>query len=170
VLAAILVLAAGAGCGGGDGDEPTADRGTAAFTLTQSAAETRPEAPADQSTWAREVEAACESWQERLDALEPPTDAAELGAFLDQALPLIRGQVEAVQSVEPPPDAVADSQRLVAQLRRVADALGRYGEAVQEQDAAGAQTALAEAGAAGTEARASASELGVTRCGGYSGG
>ena len=187
VLAAILVVAAGTACAGDDepenGAAPVAIAGATepaatepAFTLTEPDAatdrsDTRPEPEANQSRWAQEVDAACRQWQERLDALERPSDAASLEAFLVEALPLIRNQIAAVTAVPPEDSRQADEAKLlVAGMRRVADALARYRTALAAGNATAAQTALAEAGAAGTETRERARALGVTACGGYAGG
>jgi hypothetical protein len=173
-LAASLVLAAGAGCGddepaGGDAAATTAAATTAAAATTEP--ETQPEPPADQSRWASDVDAACEPIQRRIDELPPPTDAATLESWVAQALPLVREEVAAVRAVEPPTvEAEArQASRFVAGLERLEGALTRYLAGLRAGDPAATQAALAEANAAGAEARAAATALDVTACGGYSG-
>jgi hypothetical protein len=179
VLAAAAVVAAGAACGGEEpADEAVAPAETGAtFTATSPAVtedltETRPDPPADQSLWARKVDAACKPWQKRLDALEPPADPSGLGPFLAESLPLIRKEIAAIEAVRPPTGSEEASQveAFVANLRRIERALTAYGAAVESNDRAAVETALGEVAAAGAETRALAFELGVTECGGYSGG
>jgi hypothetical protein len=175
VLAAALAVAASA-CGGDeDGAGVTGAATTAAtatIATTAAAATTqddyeRPEATDDQSRWARAVDAACAPWQDRIDAVSPPTDAADLDRWLTEALPLIRGQVAAVDGVASPP---VRAEAFVQELRTVEQALTRYRQALRGGDAEAARRALAEAGTAGQEARDVAVSLGVTECGGYTQG
>jgi hypothetical protein len=184
VLVATIVVATGAACAGDDDQagSPAGAEAEPTFTLTAppagetveettAPAETRPDPAPDQSTWAREVDAACRESQERLDALEPPQDTSIEG-FVAEALPLMRQQIEAVVSVDARPGS-ADAQGaklLVAEMRAVEAALGRYAEALRADDGAAARAALVEAGTAGAEARRRASALGVTACGGFAGG
>ena len=171
VLAAALAVAAGTGCGGGD---DAADDGAATVTAVAPApppSDPRPEPPADQGRWARQVDEACRPWQERLDALAPPSDAASLERWLADALPLIRRQAAAVEAVKPPakPDEAKRAALFSGSLRKIERSLTRYLGAVRKGDAEAIEAALAEANAAGAAARSYAVSLDVTQCGGYSG-
>lgn len=171
VLAATLVAVAATGCSG-DSDDPQSAATTAppAATTTE-AADTRPEPPQDQSRWAREVDAACKPWQERISTVAPPADASELERYLGETLPLIRKQVAAVDAVKLPTNA-ADARQarlFVASLRKLEQALTRYHAALRTADPEETEKALADANAAGLEARGSVTGLGVTQCGGYEG-
>jgi hypothetical protein len=172
-LAAALAVALGAGCGGGDGEDAAAS--TAAPTTSAAVTEEytpRPTAPADQTRWASQVDDACRPWQEKIDAVAPPADAESLGAWLDKTLPLVRKQVAAVEAVKPPAQAEeAERVRLfVAELREIEQSLTRYRDALAAGDQEAIQRALADANAAGAEARDQALELDVTQCGGYAAG
>jgi hypothetical protein len=179
VLAAGLVLAAGAGCGDDEtsGEGTTTPAAAATTTADTTTAPTeddyvRPEPPSDQSTWAAEVDAACEPIQSEIDALPPPTDPVSLESWVAQVLPLVREEVAAVEAVAPPAagqEEAADITLFVASLGRLEDALTRYLAALRADDAAATEQALAEANAAGAQARTTAEALGVTECGGYSG-
>lgn len=181
VLAASLVLAAGAGCGddepSGGGATTTAPAATEAGPTTTApeqtteSTETQPEAPPDQSAWAAQVDEACEPVQEQIDALPPPTDAASLETWVAQVLPLVREEVAAVKAVKPPVDAeeAREARLFVKSLERLEGALTRYLDGLRTSDTAAVEQALADANAAGAEARAYAVSLDVTRCGGYSG-
>jgi hypothetical protein len=180
-LAAALVVAAAAGCAGGDDDAgattaappatTTAPRATTSEQPATTDTDVRPEPPDDQSRWAREVDAACRPWQERLDAVAPPADEADLERWLDATLPLVRKQVAAVAAVQLPAarSEAEPGSRFVEDLRRVERGLTRYRAALRAGEPEPAQGALAEAGAAGAASRAAALALGVTACGGYSG-
>jgi hypothetical protein len=172
-LAAALLLAAAGGCGGGD-DETTGTTAPPAAEPTVEAATTdiRPEPPEDQGRWARQVDAACEPWQAKLDAVAPPAGATDLDRWLGETLPLVRRQVAAVEAVKPPAKT-SEAERaalFVAGLRKVERGLTRYRAALRDGDPEAVQQALAEANAAGTETRGYALSLAVTQCGGYSGG
>ena len=173
-LAATLLLVAAGGCGGGDDNAAATSPqpATTAAAATTEAAETRPEPPVGQSRWAQQVDAACKPWQTKIDAVAPPASAADLERWLSDTLPLVRKQVAAVEAVKPPTAAAAAEQAalLVRNLRIVEGALTRYRAAIRSGDADAARDALAEAGAAGTEARTIALAAGVTACGGYSSG
>ena len=196
VLAATLTVAAGTGCAGDDdgGAEGTTPAGTTAAAATApgttaagtttadaeetttaeptDATETRPEPAPNQSRWAEQVDAACEPWQERIDAVPQPTDAASLEDFLAAVVPLAGKQAAAVAAVKPPADdEEAETANLfVTALGRLEGGLTRYLAAIRRNDAAAVQEALLEANAAGASARGYAVALGVTECGGYSGG
>jgi hypothetical protein len=175
VAAALLALAAAAGCG--DDDEPAAVGTTttppaATEATTAPETETQPEPPPTQSNWAAEVDAACEPIQSQIDALPPPTDAASLESWVAQALPLVREEVAAVKTVEPPPagdEQAEDAALFVDSLERLEDALTHYLAGLRDDNPAATEQALADANAAGAQARTSAGALGVTQCGGYVG-
>ncbi len=186
VIAAALVVAAAGGCAGDDEEDaagttastPAATTAQPATTTeeqqvtTQAGDYARPEPPDDQSRWAGQVDAACEQWQEQIDEVAPPADPADLERWLGETLPLVRKQVAAVEAVRLPGAAseAEPASLFVQNLRRVERALTRYGAALRSENPQGAQQALAEAGAAGAEARSAALALGVTECGGYSTG
>jgi hypothetical protein len=174
VLAAALVVAA-SGCGGDGEDAAGTTTGAAAISAPATTAEdyqTRPTAPADQTRWASQVDAACAPWQEQIDAVAPPADATALARWLDDTLPLVRKQVAAVEAVKPPAKA-EEAERaalFVAGLRKIERSLTRYRAAIETSDEEAVTKALADANAAGAETRAYALSLDVTECGGYSGG
>jgi hypothetical protein len=178
VLAASLALAAGTGCGdeepaggGATTTTPAATEATTAPAETTESMETQPEAPHDQSAWAAEVDEACEPVQRQIDALPPPTDAASLETWVAQVLPLVREEVAAVKAVKPPGDAeeAGEAKLFVESLERLEGALTRYLGGLRANDTAAVEQALADANAAGAEARALALSLDVSECGGYSG-
>ena len=183
VLVAAIVVAAGTACSGDDdpADPAAATDAEATFTLTgqttddtaaqTEAAEAGPESAPVQSAWAREVDSACRSSQERLDALEPPAGTS-IEDFMAEAVPLMREQIEAVEAVDVRPGSAEarSAAQLVAEMRGVEAGLRRYADALRANDGAAAQAALLEAGTAGAEARRRASALGLTACGGFAGG
>ena len=72
-----------------------------------------------------------------------------------------------------PPTAADNAERaalFIGKLRIVEQALTKYRAALRANNAQATREALAEAGAAGAEARTVALAAGVTECGGYSGG
>ena len=181
VLATTLVLVAAAGCS--DDDEGGTAAGTGA-TATATAMETattsepdpaestatRPEPPADQSRWAAQVDDACKPWQDQIDALTPPRDAAGLEAWLGELLPLVRRQVAAVKAVKPPAKRSEAQQaaRFLENMTELERALTRYRDAIAAGQDKAVQRALVAANAAGAAARNYALVLDITRCGGYS--
>jgi hypothetical protein len=177
VLAAGLVLAASTGCG--DDDEPAAVATTGATTAADgttaatTAADdyTRPEPPPEQSRWAMQVDEACGPVQEQIDALPPPSDASSLVTWVEQVVPLVGKEVAAVKAVKPSTkeDEARNAELFIASLESIESALTKYLAALQENDTAAIEQALAEANAAGVQARTYAVSLDVTRCGGYSG-
>jgi hypothetical protein len=173
VLAAALVVAA-SGCGDEDGDgaPATSTAASGATTAANEDYQTRPTAPADQTRWASQVDAACAPWQEKIDAVAPPADATALTRWLDETLPLVRKQVAAVEAVKPPAKA-KEAERaalFLAGLRKIERSLTRYRAAIEASDEDAVTKALADANAAGAETRGYALSLDLTQCGGYSGG
>ena len=172
VLAVALALAA-SGCGGDSEDEATSTAATPpATSVVTEEAQTRPEPPADQSRWAMKVDAVCAPVQEQIDAVPPPGDPSGLGRWLRETLPLVRKQVAAVDAIALPAkkDEARRAELFVAGLHDLERALTRYGAALEQNDPAAIEKALAEANAAGTETRGYALSLDITQCGGYSGG
>lgn len=179
VLAAALVVAAASGCAN-DEDSSDAAGTTAAAPPAASTSQgtttddngTRPEPPADQGRWARQVDDACRPWQAKIDAVAAPSGSTDLDRWLGETLPLVRQQVAAVEAVKPPAKK-SEAERaalFTAGLRKVERGLTRYRAALRDGDGDAVQRALAEANAAGTETRGYALSLDVTQCGGYSGG
>lgn len=177
LLAALLVLAAGSGCSD-DGDDGSASATTAdaAATEPEPAATTqsgpRPKPPEDQSRWAKQVDAACKPWQDRINAVPPPADAAGLERWLADTLPLVRKQVAAVKAVKPPVKAeeARRAKLFVAGLEKLERSLIQYRAAIRAGKPAAVQKAVVDANAAGSETRGYAVSLDVTECGGYSAG
>ena len=104
-LAAAVLLVAAGGCGGGGDDATGTTTATAPAsepTVEATTTDTRPEPPEDQGRWARQVDAACKPWQSQIDAVAPPSGAADLERWLGETLPLVRKQVAAVEAVKPP--------------------------------------------------------------------
>lgn len=192
VLATTLVLVAAAGCSDDDGGEAggtadtrapvTAPAGTtAAPATTEEPATTaepattedydaRPAPPADQSRWARQVDVVCKPWQERIDELAAPADAAGLESWLAELLPLVRRQLAAVRALKPPAkrSEAEPAKRFLANMTQLERSLTRYRAALEAGDGEAVQRALVEANAAGAAARNDALVLDVTQCGGYS--
>jgi hypothetical protein len=168
-----------AGCMGGDEDSAagsTATTTAGALTEPEPAptiqSGPRPKSPADQSRWAKQVDAACKPWQARIDGLAPPTTAAELEPWLGELLPLVRKQVSAVKDVKPPAkqDEAKKAALFIENVTKLERSLTRYQAAIKAGDNAAIQRSLREANAAGAASRAYALSLDVTECGGYSGG
>ena len=132
-----------------------------------------PAVSASQSQWTAQANLVCKPWQDRIDALgPPPTDLASLPPWLARVLPLVRRQIDAVAAVRPPADP-GEARRVTLfldRLHKVDNALTRYLAGINAHDAQKAQTALADAAAAGATARVDAASLKITRCGGYAGG
>jgi hypothetical protein len=170
VLAATLVVAASTGCSSDDEASDTA-RTTSAAATTEPVS-TRPEPASDQSRWAAQVDDACLPWQQQIDAVAPPTDAASLERFVGSLLPLFRKQVAAVKAVKPPADEdeARKATLFVTALGKLERGLTRYHDALAAGEAAAVQRALEDANAAGAQARAYAVSLGITQCGGYESG
>jgi hypothetical protein len=155
VLAAALVVAVGSGCSGnGNAGAP------ATTTRTREG-------------WVARVNAACKPSQKRIDAVQPtPIGNATLRKWLVGALPLIRDQIAAVRSVPRPTNATEakKAELFVGAMERTERGLTRYLAAFHARKTSAARDALAEARAGGTETRGYAQSLGITGCGGGSGG
>lgn len=163
MLAATLVITACTGC---SNSKQTQAPGT---TTTS----TRPARLANQSRWAKQVDAACKPWQGRIDAVTPaPVDVASLQVWLGRALPLVRKQIAAVEAV-PPPEKQVEARKValfLESLQKTERALTRYLSAIRKNAPAKERRALAEASAGGAAARGYAASLDITQCGGYSSG
>ena len=164
VLAATFVLAAASGCSN-DGDDSSAAGSTAAAADTTAPAtatsptttesSVRPVPPADQTRWAKQVDAACEPWQEQIDGLVPPANASELERWLGELLPLVRKQVSAVKAVKPPAkQSEAEKAALfVKNLTKLERGLTQYLAAIKANDMAAIERALVDANSAGAASR-----------------
>jgi hypothetical protein len=150
----------------------SSDASTAATQTTETTDDGRPAPPADQSRYAKQVDDACRSLQDKIDALPQPTDAASLETFMASVLPLVRKQIAAVSKLKPPTDnEEARRARLFADgYRDIERALTRYLAAIRAGKPEAIQRALVEANAAGARTRTYAASLDVTACGGYTGG
>jgi hypothetical protein len=168
VLAATMAVAASTGCSGDD--ENGGAPGTAAETSAADVSATRPVPPPDQSRWAQEVDSACVTTQEQIDAIPAPTDATSLEAWGAQTLPLLHDQIEAVKAVKQSTkeEETRRAALFVESLEGIEQALTRYLDAIRAGDSEAVTAALADANEAGAQARAYALSLDVTRCGGYS--
>lgn len=161
----LLLSLAAWGCSGGEGEGAPLAGGQGR------SAGSAPEVREDQSRWAEQVDEACAEWQEQIDAIPPPSNEADLDRTLAAALPLIRGQIDAVRAVKPSADE--EEARLaglfIAGLRRTERAMRRYLEAVRGSDPEAVKEVVAAVNAAGSQTRAYAVALNLSRCGAGSG-
>jgi hypothetical protein len=139
----ILIIFAGAGC---MGDDETASR----------------------EDYIAKADALCGDYQVRLSRIPRPvtTEPAELGVFLERALPIAREQNEKLADLEKPDDEETRDQ--VDQLLDLLDQELDFNETAQQAasagDQAGLDSALQQATAVSAEAGQLAEQIGFVVC------
>jgi hypothetical protein len=139
---AVLVLGLLAGCGGGGGGDRLSTE-----------------------DFRQQADAICAEFEGRLDALEPPASAEDLGRFVREAIPIIEEGNAELNALNPPEEFEARWNRAMEINDANLETVRELRDAIQEGNNARAQELFQEVGANEDEVNGIARELGLMNCG-----
>jgi hypothetical protein len=128
---ALLVGCLAAGCGGGGGDRLS------------------------QEEFQQQANAICEKYDKKIRALGSPQSPADIPAYVQKGVPLLRQGIAELRALNPPADVEDDYNRMLDETTKAIPAAEKLADAAKRNDAEAVQDALKE----GQEADSASDEL-----------
>ena len=138
-LALFLALLA-AGCGGGGGDRLS------------------------QEDFRQQANAICEKYDKKIQDLGSPQSPADIPAFVEKGIPLIRQGVAELRALKPPAEVQEDYDRMLDETEKAIPAAQKIADAAKKNDAAAVQEAIKEGQQSDDASDALATKLKLDRC------
>jgi hypothetical protein len=137
---ALFLAALAAGCGGGGGG------GLSQEELRQQA------------------NAICEKYDKKIQALGSPQSPADIPAYVEKGIPLLRQGIAELRALKPPADLEDDYNRMLNETAKAIPAAEKLADAAENSDAAAVQDAIKEGQQADDASDELATKLKLDRC------
>jgi hypothetical protein len=129
-----------AGCGGGGGDRLS------------------------QEEFQQQADAICEKYDKKIQALGSPQSPADIPAYVQKGIPLLRQGIAELRALNPPADVEDDYNRMLDETAKAIPAAEKLADAAEKSDAAAVQDAIKEGQQADEASDELATKLGLDRC------
>jgi hypothetical protein len=137
---ALFFAALAAGCGGGGGDGLS------------------------QEEFRQQADAICEKYDKKIQALGSPQSPADIPAYVQKGIPLLRQGIAELRALNPPADVEDDYNRMLDETAKAIPAAETLADAAAKNDAAAVQDAIKEGQQADEASDELATKLGLGRC------
>jgi hypothetical protein len=137
---ALFFAALAAGCGGGGGDGLS------------------------QEEFRQQADAICEKYDKKIQALGSPQSPADIPAYVQKGIPLLRQGIAELRALNPPADVEDDYNRMLNETAKSIPAAEKLAEAAEKGDAAAVQDAIREGQQADEASDELATKLKLDRC------
>ena len=137
---ALFFAALAAGCGGGGGGGLS------------------------QEEFQQQANAICEKYDKKIQALGSPTSPADIPAYVEKGIPLLRQGIAELRALNPPADVEDDYNRMLNETAKAIPAAEKLADAAEKSDAAAIQDAIKEGQQADDASDELATELKLDRC------
>ena len=137
---ALFFAALAAGCGGGGGDGLS------------------------QEEFRQQADAICEKYDKKIQALGSPQSPADIPAYVQKGIPLLRQGIAELRALKPPADVEDDYNRMLNETAKAIPAAEKLADAAEKNDAAAVQDAIKEGQQADEASDELATKLGLGRC------
>lgn len=137
---ALFFAALAAGCGGGGGDGLS------------------------QEEFRQQADAICEKYDKKIQALGSPQSPADIPAYVQKGIPLLRQGIAELRALNPPADVEDDYNRMLNETAKAIPAAEKLADAAEKNDAAAVQDAIKEGQQADEASDELATKLGLGRC------
>jgi hypothetical protein len=137
---ALFFAALAAGCGGGGGDGLS------------------------QEEFRQQADAICEKYDKKIQALGSPQSPADIPAYVQKGIPLLRQGIAELRALNPPADVEDDYNRMLNETAKAIPAAEKLAEAAEKGDAAAVQDAIREGQQADEASDELAAKLKLDRC------
>jgi hypothetical protein len=128
------------GCGGGGGDRLS------------------------QEEFQQQADAICEKYDKKIQALGSPQSPADIPAYVQKGIPLLRQGIAELRALNPPADVEDDYNRMLDETAKAIPAAETLADAAEKNDAAAVQDAIKEGQQADEASDELATKLGLGRC------
>ena len=129
-----------AGCGGGGGDRLS------------------------QEEFRQQANAICEKYDKKIQALGSPQSPADIPAYVQKGIPLLRQGIAELRALNPPADVEDDYNRMLDATAKAIPAAEKLADAAEKNDAAAVQDAIKEGQQADDASDELAAKLKLDRC------
>jgi hypothetical protein len=137
---ALFFAALAAGCGGGGGDGLS------------------------QEEFRQQADAICEKYDKKIQALGSPQSPADIPAYVQKGIPLLRQGIAELRALNPPADVEDDYNRMLNETAKAIPAAEKLADAAEKGDAAAVQDAIREGQQADEASDELATKLKLDRC------
>jgi hypothetical protein len=128
------------GCGGGGGDRLS------------------------QEEFQQQADAICEKYDKKIQALGSPQSPADIPAYVQKGIPLLRQGIAELRALKPPADVEDDYNRMLDETAKAIPAAEKLAGAAEKNDAAAVQDAMKEGQQADEASDALATKLELDGC------
>ena len=130
---ALFLACLAAGCGGGGGGRLS------------------------QEEFQQQANAICDKFDKKIQALGSPQSPADIPAYVQKGVPLLRQGIAELRALKPPADVEDDYNRMLDETAKSIPAAEKLADAAEKNDAAAVQDAIKE----GQEADSASDELAI---------
>jgi hypothetical protein len=137
---ALFLACLAVGCGGGEGDRLS------------------------QEEFQQQADAICEKYDKKIQALGSPQSPADIPAYVQKGIPLLRQGIAELRALNPPADVEDDYNRMLDETAKAIPAAEKLAGAAEKNDAAAVEDAIKEGQQADEASDELATKLGLGRC------
>ena len=137
---ALFFACLAAGCGGGGGDRLS------------------------QEEFQQQADAICEKYDKKIQALGSPQSPADIPAYVQKGVPLLRQGIAELRALNPPADVEDNYNRMLDETANAIPAAEKLADAAEKNDAAAVQDAIKEGQQADDVSDELATKLKLDRC------
>jgi hypothetical protein len=117
-----------------------------------------------QEEFQQEANAICEKYDKKIQALGSPQSPADVPAYVQKGIPLLRQGIAELRALNPPADVEDNYNRMLDETAKAIPAAEKLADAAEKNDAAAVQSAIKEAQQADDASDGLATELKLDRC------
>jgi len=97
-----------------------------------------------QEEFQQQANAICEKYDKKIQALGSPQSPADIPAFVEKGIPLLRQGIAELRALKPPADVEEDYNRMLDETAKAIPAAEKLADAAEKSDAAAVQEAIQE--------------------------
>jgi hypothetical protein len=97
-----------------------------------------------QEEFRQQANAICEKYDRKIQALGSPQSPADIPAFVQKGVPLLRQGIAELRALNPPADVEDDYNRMLDETAKAIPAAEKLADAAEKSDAAAVQEAIQE--------------------------
>jgi hypothetical protein len=117
-----------------------------------------------QEEFQQQANTICEKYDKKIQALGSPESAADIPAYVQKGIPLLRQGIAELRALNPPADLEDDYNRMLDETAKAIPAAEKLANAAEKNDAAAVQEAIKEGQHADQASDDLATKLKLDRC------
>ena len=117
-----------------------------------------------QEEFQQQANAICEKYDKKIQALGSPQSPADIPAYVQKGVPLLRQGIAELRALNPPADVEDDYNRMLDETANAIPAAEKLADAAEKNDAAAVQDAIKEGQQADDVSDELATKLKLDRC------